>query len=502
MFLIGVCLAELGQHEEAVDRFSQVSRQYPETPEAVAADFKAAELLGHLGRDNDSVERYRQVLTRIGDHRAFSNPWVTLDDLRQTMQEACQRYSQNGQFDTALALAGSLDPIFPRSRVMELKAETHRAWGHHLLQATGLSPADAENLKRTAREQLRRAGASYAALAKLRITTRAYPDDLWASALCFFEGQNYQAAERLIRQYLETETHRRHPQALIHLGQSLLALGRSDEAIQQFEKCIEFFPQDPASFRARLIASAAYREKDEPKKAEALLRENIEGDFLTPASAEWRDSLFALGHLLHGQRRYEEAAYRLDEAVRRYADDNQTPQALYLLGDCYHQTALQAKEQLETEVVPSVREAGSQKVVQLLELAVGYFTKAREKLDRRQQAQILSGPEQSTLRNCYFIIGDLEFDLDRHSKAIQSYALATSRYQNAPETLMAYVQMARAYQHLDQVKEARSVLMQAKLALSRMEPAQDFTSTTNYSRDEWSELLDRMRESMGHTARS
>ena len=57
--------------------------------------------------------------------------------------------------------------------------------------------------------------------------------------------------------------------------------------------------------------------------------------------------------------------------------------------------------------------------------------------------------------------------------------------------------MARAYQHVDRADEARSALEQARLVLGRMPSTTDFAATTNFSREQWSQLLDRMSQSMG-----
>jgi tetratricopeptide (TPR) repeat protein len=315
------------------------------------------------------------------------------------------------------------------------------------------------------------------------------------------EGQNYSAAESALHEYLASEAQRRRPQVLVCLGRAHLAQGRIDDALEQLHKCIQYHPRDPASFRARLVASAAHREKGQLERAEALLLENLEGDFLTPASAEWRDSLFAMGRLLHAQARFDEAIRRLDEAVVRYNDDPQAIDARYLLADCYRRSAELAEVKLETEMVASVRHARASKVADLFTSALEHFEKTREMLGTRQERRGLTECESATLRNCYFTVGHVQFDLGRYEAAIEAYSAAAIRYQNEPEVLDAYVQMARAYRRLDRTDEARSTLEQAKLVLGRMPSITDFTATTNYSREQWSQLLDRLSQSIDKTAR-
>jgi tetratricopeptide (TPR) repeat protein len=501
-FLIGICLSEMGDDAGAIKHLAEVSRLSPGTPESLPAEFRMAQLLRRLGRDEDAIEMYCCVLEGIGDPRAFSNPWIKLDDVRRGSLEAYEHYFDSSQFETGLALAESLAPLFSRSRVVELKADTRRAWGRHLLKLAEQVPrSESRAAEKDGRRQLRQAGALYSVLARLRIATRAYPEDLWASAECFFEGQNYGAAESALREYLASQAQRRRPQVLVCLGQANLAQGRIDEALEQLHKCIEYHPRDPASFRARLVASAAHREKSQLQQAEALLLENLEGDFLTPASAEWRDSLFALGRLLHTEARFEEAIRRLDEAVVRYPDDPQAVDARYLLGDCCRRNAQLAAAKMDTEIVASVRDSLAGNVADLYRSALAHFEQAREMLGTREEQKGLTECESATLRACYFTIAHVQFDLGRYDAAIKAYSAAAIRYQDAPEVLEAYVQTARAYQRLDRTDEARSALEQAKLALARMQPITDFTATTNYSREEWSQLLNRLSQSIGKTAR-
>ena len=79
---------------------------------------------------------------------------------------------------------------------------------------------------------LRQAGMVFARLAKLRITTRKYPDDIWESAESFLAGHDYINAVRQFRRYLEIEGRRRRPRALVGLAEALLAQGEMDQSLE------------------------------------------------------------------------------------------------------------------------------------------------------------------------------------------------------------------------------------------------------------------------------
>jgi len=351
MYLIGVCFEGMADYRAALTQYARTRKLFPDSPEALAADVREAELARKLGRDKEVLAAYRRVLAAIGDPDSFSNPWVSLVRLRRYALKTYEHYLQTRNFESSLELAQSFYPLFPRVRAVELTAEAYGKWGHSLLEeADHVAPGKAETLRHEGRLKLRHAGWTYSRLARLRMATRNFPDDLWNSAQSYMDGQDYRGAIRVLREYLKNESRRRHPRALVNLGEAMLAIGNVDKAIEAFEQCIEFHPNDAAAFRARLLASSAFVEKDDLKQAETLLRENLAGDYLTPASTEWRDSLFALGNLLVTTGHYEEAIRRLEEAVARYPDAPQTLEGNYGIANAYRQQAWMTEKQLRKDL--------------------------------------------------------------------------------------------------------------------------------------------------------
>ena len=105
------------------------------------------------------------------------------------------------------------------------------------------------------------------------------------------------------------------------------------------EQCIDMYPRDVAVYQARLECVRAYIRQNRVKEAEELLLKNLTGDSLGPRSPEWRDSLFALGQLLHDTGRYEQAIAKLEEAVIRYPDAPQALMARYTIARSNHSAA-------------------------------------------------------------------------------------------------------------------------------------------------------------------
>ena len=492
MYLIGVCFLETGDRRAALVQFGHTVEEYAATPEALVSDLESADISRSLGQDVEALSAYRRVLKAVDSAEGFSNPWISLDALGKRILEAYHAYYEAEKYALSLELAQHFQPLLPEARRVESMAESYRAWGRNLLaQSDRSTPEHADRLLHQGREQLRRAAVAFARLAALRTSAKEYPEDLWASGQCAMEGQDYPTAIDVFQQYLKTRTQDRNGHVLVDLGDACLALGRANEAIRWFDECVRSHSRDAASYRARLGETRALLELGETAKAEKLLEEVLGGDFLAPSSEEWREALFALGRLLHAAGRYEEAAGRLEEAITRYPQSPQSLEMLYLLGECRRQTARKTQEKLVTELIEGGRLAGSKKIRESLLLAIDAYRRVQERLADRQAAHELSPLERVLFRNTYFAIGSAQCELGQYEAAIKTYATAISRYQNGPEALPAYVEQARIYRLLHKPDEARTVLGQAKLTLSHLKDDKRFTETTNYSRREWSELLDR-----------
>ena len=493
MYLIGVCFQQLDDYRAALRQFARTRKLFPASPEGAASSFREGQISLQLGRDDDAVAGFRRAVEGLEDPDRYNNPWVPLDQLRDGMLEAYRHYMDTNNFKIALKLTGLFQPLFPESRALELTADVHERWGESLLsQAKQLPAADAVTFERRGRLHFREGGHLHRRLARLLVTTRQYPDELWEAANDYMRGQGFSAAIGVLMQYLKDQSRKRHPQALVFLGRAYLATGEIDKALDALQQCTEFHPRDAAAYEARLLASRAYQEKGEPDKAKKLLLKNLAGEYLTPASIEWRNSLFDLGELLLRQEEFEPASRRLEEAVTRYPDDPRADEARYLLAQSYQRAAKTLQEKLRQDLAGSTRLASSKQIGQLMNKALDQYIELRERLGRKQEDGQVSDHDRAILRNTYFAIGNIHFDLGQFGDAIESYSTITNRYQNHPSVLDAYVQIANAYRRLGQPLQAKSALEQAKIVLKRMNQETDFVAATNQDRQQWSQLLDEL----------
>jgi tetratricopeptide (TPR) repeat protein len=495
MYLTGECEMEDGDLAAAQDQFRRVREQSPASDEGVAAAFQAADLLRREGRNEEAVSLLRKVVQAVGDPTIDHNDLLSVEAVRQRLLAVYEEDLQASQFDEAAQIARLLQPLFPPQRELELTGELLRAAAKLYLLKAESAPADqAKILAAKGRADLRRAGQTFAKLADLHSTSRIYADDLWNAAECFLQGHDYTHAADSLDLYLKTEFRRRRAAALLMLGEARLTLGDTDKAMSALQECLDAYPSDPASYQARLLMAKADVEKGDTAKAEELLRANLEGGQLTPRSAEWRDSLFALGSLLAMAGRYEDAIGRLEEAVNRYPDAVQANETRYLIADSYRRLASQARQNMEQDTVENLRITHAKQRQQYLNSALDQYRQIATILARLQQENNANSLDRAILRNCYFASGATLYDLARYDDAIRVYSEAANLCHNEPESLEAFVQMAACYRKLNQPEQARGAISQAKATLQRIDNNANFALTTIYTRDQWSNILNQMAE--------
>jgi tetratricopeptide (TPR) repeat protein len=523
--LIGQLYEQQGDARAAIAQFDRIRRLYFGQPEALAATIFHGDL---VRQDNppEAVALYKRALAQLaGSDEAYNNTWLPADEFRSRLSAAMDDLAERGFFGEALDLAENLVSPFSNLLAVERQAQIHRSWARQLeaRAATERFP-QAEGTEAEARQHRRQAGALWRKLADLRIASRHYLDDLASAAEDFRRGHGFEQAAVVYRDLLKQEPQLGRPEALVGLGESLLALGKIDEALTVLGRCSETAPKHPASYHARLLTSLALQEQGKLPEAQELLIDNLYRFSLAPQSTDWRDSLFALGALLYRQAQeletrsrvtgvdrldaesrrtglalleqshsaFEEAIRTLTEAVERYPTAPQAIEARYRIAEAYRHSAKLPRKRIQSVTIETSRALLSRQMAEHLLAAIDGYSSLITHLSDQQDTQRWP-TEAAILRNCYFGRADALFDLGRYVEAIQAYSAATNRYQHDPESLEAYVQIASCHRRLGRLSEARGTLEQARVVLQRIRPDADFVRTTRLGRQDWVQLLDWLR---------
>lgn len=492
IYWIARCQELRGDETAALAQYDRLHKVYGETPEGLAAKFAESDCRRRAGHIDQALAGYRSVLAAVEDPQAYDNPLLSLGDLKLQLTKVYQQLVRDEFFEQGLALVELFEPVFGRAMCVELRAKTHQRWGEKLIeQGQSQGQWTVSEAQRQGRAHLRAAGSDYEQLASLRQATRAYTDDLWAAAECYFNGNSFSHAARMFEEYLRHEARKRNAMALVRLGQSLLAGHEYERAVGAFEECVELYPRDAVIYQARLECARAYQQLGKFDKAEKLLTSNLWSEGLKPTSSVWRDSKFALGSLLYDSERYDECIAALDEAVKRYPEERAALLGKYTMARAYH-TASEAPAKRQ-------REAKTENEQQKNRLqATEYLNRAHAAYQDVQRTITLRGLEsgdaldRALLRNCYMMQGSVLFELRRFEEARQAYGNVITLYQNDPIVLESFVQVANCWRRLAQPTKARVTLDQAKMVLERLPKDADFLSSTNFSRQQWELLLSQM----------
>jgi TolA-binding protein len=236
--------------------------------------------------------------------------------------------------------------------------------------------------------------------------------------------------------------------------------------------------------------SHLYAELSQWEPAERTLLDNLESEALTPESEEWRRSLFSLGRLLYDVGRYQEAVDRLDEGLERYPDDADAADARYRSAEAHRRIAQQIELEIPTDALPAER-------AKFVHRAEAEYLAALQRFDDTiriargtQRRGLDEGSRHSLLRNSLFARGSILHAMGRYDEAVRAHQTAIASFPNSPAALDAYLQIVDCYRRLRRGPEARGTLEQAKLMLNRLPEDAAFETVSNYSRQEWTKLLD------------
>ena len=481
------------KNEGAMKKFAAIRKRFGMSSAGIASSVAEADMLRSAGDLDGSLDAYRRTLDAVEDTSSYHSELLSIADLRSVMLGAHGGFIAQHAFQAALDLVDHMTPLVGDTRRLELRAETQQMWGEWLEQEAYAKSWPPPELLRQSRLQFREAGASYRQLAEERFATEFYPNDLWRSAEAFYRGQNYTNASDLLGKYLNNEPQKRNAQALLRLGQSLLALSKPRLAVEAFEECVEFHPSDAATYGARLAAAKAHADLGEVERAEELLRDNLIGGTLSPRSPEWRDSKFELGSLLHATGRHADAIDHLEEAIMRYGDDpgaRQLRTARYLAAESYRQAAEQPMRRFREARAVNEREKNEKEFRALLAKSLDHYNTVQREISR---SNATNATDRAMLRNCYMLKGSVLFDLGRYKEAVDEYSNVSALYQNEPFVLETLVQISSCWRRLGEPEKARGNIDQAKVALERLPDNTDFLATTTRTRREWETLLTTLR---------
>ncbi|MGE0759760.1 MAG: tetratricopeptide repeat protein [Pirellulaceae bacterium] len=322
-YLLGIVYRRMGDYLAAEDQLARTARSYLDSVEGIAAGIEHAELQQLLGNDASAIDSFRRTVRKAVEIGSHGEPWLTDDEIRRRVESVVAKYTKDDRFTEAIDLADALYALFPDARTVQLQAAIHKQTAQHLAAQAEEKPMEADALLAKSRTELRHAGRLFEQLARLRFASRDYANDLWESGENYLAGQDYDSAARMYTRFLNNDTRNARPAALVRLGEVDMARNDPVSALKWLDECIEYFPKTPFVYRARWLAAQASLERGDALRAKDLLAMNLDSDALTPASHEWRESLFLMGHTMFEEGMRHEAQSRLKGVDSTIASERQ-----------------------------------------------------------------------------------------------------------------------------------------------------------------------------------
>lgn len=498
-YLIGLCLEQLGESRAAIQQWKQVCEFFPDLPEAVASKYRLAEIYFYeeATEDNphEAIKYFKQVTDALAEE-GYTNPWITMAEVRKNAIQRIGAFRKQKKLQAALDMAEAIVPLMDRQPTIRLLAKLNRDLGQKMLDELKSNIGNKEQALKSkeARQHFRKASLLFTELARQGKATRAYSEDLWQSAECALKGNDFFRAARTYIKYLNLEPLKRNAPALVGLGEAYLALGEIDEAIDTLEQCIDFYPTEVATFRARLLAAGAWQEKGDLKPAEQLLLENWSAPGMTPRSLVWRDSLYRLGELYHNTKDYNKAIKRLSDVARRFPNDPRTNLARYFLANSYRLRANKAQVRIKKTMTRSKLSSQKAHIQSDLNNAYRQYQLLLQQIGLQRGMAELSELDNRLLRNSRIFAAGVLFQLKQYNQAIKAYSNVSLHYQGQPISIQTMKQDAQALADLGKNVPAQNRVRRTIKQLEKMGSELPYEETTLYSYSEWMNALKRMEK--------
>ncbi|MCC7389959.1 MAG: tetratricopeptide repeat protein [Phycisphaerales bacterium] len=522
-----MCDQATGSTAEARDRYSAVAAWAQGMDWQVPAIFGLAETEGVLGRTEESIDAYADVVQALLAGR--SHPLVQPERVADSLLHQAEDRLTAEDPRSALRFVLRVEELFSLEHVppdvLRTLAVAHRMLADRMIadvlvpgldsvrQIARLDPATRETVQR----HFLAAGQYFSrhAAAVMLSDNEGYVQSLWSAALSYDMAGDYERAIASFREYIEgvpddssvpgREASR--AEARFRMGRAYQARGEHKLAADVFEALIADGELGSEGEGVGQYAEESYvplaqvylADADGTNDAEArrLLAEAVMGGLGDEGSLYFHDALFELGALHHRAGEYLAAVERLTEALERYPEDPEAPVLRYRLADSLRQEAASIEQTLARDAMPDAQSSALEEAREgHLREAIALFERVRQELDAEDPGYM---PESRrvALRNAYFFLGDCAFDLGDYDAAVQHYETARERYSQDPASLVAMVQIVNAYVAMGQIDRARAANERAKRFYAQLPEDAWNDPYLPMSRTDWERWLDSTAELYG-----
>jgi TolA-binding protein len=390
-----------------------------------AANIRLAEIL-LFGPKTDAGAAFtylNDALKHVRSPAEYLNKVLDVGQVRELFQHALERYRSDANMCQNLAaLYGHVAPAGTAQMFLARSAEDlARDFKSKYDKAEQAKDPQRQSVLAEARSQYRQAGELYE-IAAQALKGPEQANALYLSARCYVPGEDYARAIAVLQRFVKSDSSdSQKAQAYLDLGDSHRQLNQIEQATAAYFECIKI-PQTPCAVRARyqlaLIQITQGKKSDAKENLQQILAEGRSGiakETLELALFKLADLLFDSPELSKNPQPYEDAQWRLEEALRTYSFSPQVWRVRDQLGFCYRQQARFFADQYKITKNPDL--LGHQK--KSLENAARTYQPLADELQKRFEKGQLSPNEAAWLRRTRMTLANVHVELELHAEAFR-----------------------------------------------------------------------------------
>lgn len=462
---LGRIHASRGQHEEALESFSEAAEADPAGEAWAAAMLGRADMSGVLGRHEEALTDYRRLQEAMS-RRTFGwgvTPGVAMDRLSDRHDAALA----TRQFDLALAyieVASSFTtPDRTPEPVLRRLATAHRVvadtWMAQAMDAAGEVKDQAARV--SASRHYRLAAQAFLARAKALHASptqeAAWAESMWQAADCFDLAGYHEDAIRQFELFVmsRSEQDTRWLDGTWRLARCRQAVGDLRGAAALYEEIIRANPNSVVAARSHVPLAACYVGLGTPSLAEQQLLRVVSGaEPLRPTAADFQEALVALGTLYHETGEYTRAIEMLERAIASPAIGARLSEVRFRLADSYRLAARRLAEASPGDLALSSGQGGSGTEAARTVLRREHLSRAmtlfEQVIEAEQERPMATRTEleREQVRLAHLYVADCAYELADYDRAIVLYDRAAQRYADHASSVTALIQIVNAYGRL------------------------------------------------------
>lgn len=459
------------QPQAAMDAFIEARAMDPQ-----GAGWRA--LVGE-GQALAGLERHEDALTLLTQAAA---PIVSAGQdsadaawLRQVLQDLHARNSVNGANVQALQYM-RLAATLPCEKEMRLPLLERLGEAELAAAAVAQGPEQ--------RAHYAAAGAALAEAAQLAAAgSEHHASLLWNAAQQFDAAGQTTQLRAMLRELLEQgNSDPRRPAALLQMGQSFEAVGAYAQAIAQYDKLAQEYPQLEEAARGQLLKAGclAALGAEHFEQAEQTLVALLESPSLSPQATVFHDALLNLADILYQQGRYTDAIGRFETFLARYPGDVEEPRAQFLLADAYrlnaYELALPEAPQADPHRLQEARNRFRNAVQRYRAVREQFFAEPASEAHRLYRLLSLMGEA-----DCLAELNEPE----TLATAVARYRQVAAENERTPVALVAQVQLARLHLRQDSVVDAARAIERCRWLIQGISDEAFASNVDGLTRQDW-----------------